>query len=153
MSINRKGTVLLSIFLLASLAISACRTATEEGGTVSREVSDLISEQTDLKVPAGTEHTGKLKSHIDKCCLPAMASEPTISEISQTACHGTRWSLVIPGACYERKDKICTSGLVTRVTVKEYSLQWDASTNKCIATETGSTDSVQVDTCLGGECS
>lgn len=146
----RQARTLLAVLLVGGLALGACQQDTEADKVVPQHAVETFDEVTGLEVAAGSQYRGKLESHADKCCYPAKALEPIVS--TQVECSGKRWDDVTPGLCLQKKDKVCTTGLETRVTVKEYSLQWDAEAKSCVLTATGKEDSVQAATCIGGSC-
>lgn len=110
---------------------------------------------------------GGVVTHTGRCCAAARAEAPKVDDLEEAACTGTRWSTVYPGECRVRQQGTCTTGLTTRVTVKEYRLRWDVfvvtstvepgqpppkPSGTCKADETANTSSVQAAQCSGDNC-
>lgn len=142
----RSAKILLCALVFGLLALSACKTDAEADKVLSEGAAEFIAEQTGVDVAAGSKYAGAPDIHGDKCCRAAVAHPPSLPK-TQAKCEGVVWDNAWPGVCHEKKGKQCITGLKTKVTVKEYSLQWDAERNRCVRTATGRDDTVETENC------
>jgi hypothetical protein len=130
---------------MASPLLTKAQEARSSGQTSSqRRAQDDLRES--LLEQSGWEY--------GKCCNHAWEYIPGAAMvIPKKACRGTRWSQAVPGRCQAQPKASCYKSFGrTIVTVHEYTLTWNDDIKECRVAPTGEKENVEVDDCLGVEC-